>query len=176
MEQMFWKVNLGHGQEGHFQGPREPGGRGRGKATTPGGQSVGFPSITCGLFPAASGTELGPGPKGGPSPRTCQALCLPALRKGTLEPVLARSGAGSHSLLPAGCVCSGFVHTHSVHTHAPLLPVTHAFPSFAVRSHSTPQFTRTFVVHLLPLQVTRKQAQGREGTCPTDLSPAPKLH
>lgn len=114
-----------------------------GKAATPGGRSTGFPSTSCGLFPAASGTELEPEAKGGPSPRACQALCLPASRKGTVEPVLVlgRPGGGSHSLLPAGGVRSGSVHTHSVHTHAPLRPVAHTFPSFesALTSHHSLQ-------------------------------------
>lgn len=42
-----------------------------GKAATPGGRSTGFPSTSCGLFPATSGTEMEPGLKGGPSPRAC---------------------------------------------------------------------------------------------------------
>lgn len=42
-----------------------------GKAATPGGRSTGFPATSCGLFPAASGTEMEPGLKGGPSPRAC---------------------------------------------------------------------------------------------------------
>lgn len=149
------------------EGAARPGAGPGGRAATPGGRSGASSPSPVGAFQQLPGLSRGPDPEGG------HLKGLP----GSLPSCIMKRHTQAQRRKPPSPACGLRVlrvraHTLRAHTRA----VAHAFPSFAVRSYLTPQFTRTSVVHLLLLLVTRKRAPGREGTCPPGPSPAPKLH